>query len=84
MGAKKMGFSRQEDRLDHAADGAIRELLVRARELGGNAVISVQLAANNAEGGATAMNSTGVLASGTAVVVRPTEPELSQRSVTQE
>ena len=78
MGMKKLGFSRQEDRLDHAADGAIRELLDRARKLGANAVICVQLVANNAEGGATTMNSTGVLASGTAVTIVPT----ARRSLT--
>ena len=77
MGMKKLGFSRQEERLEHAADGAIRELLVRAREMGGNAVIAVRLTANNAEGGVSTTNSTGVLASGTAVVVRPLAPPVS-------
>lgn len=63
-------INKQEDRLAHAADKALEELSKKALALGANAVIGIRLTANNAEGGALASNSTGVLASGTAVRVK--------------
>lgn len=63
--------NKQEERLAHAADTAAARLLAVARQRGANAVIAVRMTANNAEGsGMARVNSTGVLATGTAVVVR--------------
>jgi len=63
--------NKQEDRLNHATEQALVEISIQAANLGANALVGIRLTANNAEGGALAANSTGVLASGTAVVVRP-------------
>lgn len=67
-------ISKQEDRLSHAATQALAQLSDQAHEMGANAVVSIKLAANNAEGGPISSNSTGVLASGTAVRVTPSQP----------
>ena len=62
-------INKQEDRLAHAAEKALAEVSAKAAGLGANAVVGIRMTANNVEGGVMASNSTGVLASGTAVLV---------------
>lgn len=64
-------INKQEDRLTHAAEKAVDEMSIKAANLGANALIGIRMSANNVEGGALASNSTGVLASGTAVYAVP-------------
>jgi len=53
----------------HAARKALAEISFQVDYLGTNALVGINMTANNSEGGATAASSTGILAYGTAIVV---------------
>lgn len=64
------GFDKQSDRLEISTNHALVMLEEQAKALGANAVIGLNIALNSSQGAGLGQNSEGVVAFGTAVILR--------------